>query len=99
MAAARRWRSPDALRTHRPARRLGVLGLLRLGYLGRCLLEFGDHLAQDLDEAPALRGIAPAPAFASRALVRQLELRPRELGRVGIGVELRHDLIGEDVPM
>src|SRR5438067_8548695 len=53
---------------------LAARGLDRSGGGGGRMLELADHLAEDLDDGPALRGIARAPLLAARALVRDLVL-------------------------
>src|SRR5437899_1971019 len=79
--------------------RLHWLRLLRGSRFRGLVLELGDHLAEDLDQTLPLRAVARAPGRLVGALVRELVLHARHLGRIAVGVELGDHLVREDVPV
>src|SRR5438105_269851 len=79
--------------------RLDWLRFLRGSRFRGLLLELADHLAEDLDQPLPLRAVARAPGRLVGALVRELVLHARHLGRIAVGVELGDHLVREDVPV
>ena len=74
-------------------------GLVRRHARVRLGLKLRDHLAEDLDEVVPASALPGAPLAIIGPLVGQHVLHAVESGAVGVGVELGHDLIGEDEPV